>query len=476
MNILGYLILFSVVTFFLNYLTKSINIHPYLNHIHLNDSTGNLSIVELSSIFIGAFVGVLGIILSISYTTVTNNVRRLILNDYYIQIYLKIMIYSLFFITVNSLLFHNNSDIFLFIFSIIMIVSFIPIFIYLLELLSPVKNIENNLSRKIKDDIKKATFNGQNSKKILNYFNINCLNHEKELKNRLEVENYLEVITEIIQDIINYKKYNNKELSQISELLLNTVKYYYNLKFKININNCWFKFSKKYDDWIFYDFRRLNDISEAKKNKTDVSFKKIKDYNWFENDILRIIEKIITELINKKDYEELINILEVFENFFNHNLDYSFSINFIILLQNILNSIMYENSRQIVNVVDIIGLIYVKFIKTFMEKISYYNLKSFNSYESVDWYDFNDILKYDVPIESYDLIKTIPDYLNMEISIEDEIITNNHFITECIFKSYYFATEKSIALIIDTDEYFQELIIKITNNNDEKYYNIYHIL
>lgn len=416
-----------------------------------------LAMLQLFAVFLGLYITITGVVFSTSYSTVTQNVRTLLLNDKLLKNYILMLSYaagiSLILILINNYRISVLAFIIILFLSLCSIFGFLSLFNYFFKLLSP-NILLDNICNKIKNNIKSYSVSSNNFE-----------NKDFQNLNQKLAENYLNIINEIIEDISSNKKFKNADLVDIGIKCINLLQFYQNYKLRIPVNSFWFKLILKERDWTFYDYDNYNYIEIASETMTNAFPEQINEYYWFEKEIKSIINNILEILIDNNDLKKIEELIFKLKLLFFDFPDFLDTFNYLDLIKD--NLLNYESNdgeiNSLISILDIFGYLFNLNIINFFNQYSKYDLNYFNEIKSFDWNNQNKIYDYALPIR---FIKTMDDFfqrLQFEIDVEDNVISSNDYLSEIIYYHNFNYIKLDITKIFNSfDKYIFDTIANLS--------------
>lgn len=266
--------------------------------------------------------------------------------------------------------------------------------------------------------------------------------NEKNFQNHYKKECSINfnILTQI--NLYNLEDKNIKTKSMINFMYMNLsllCEYIANKKY-IPHNSYWFR--EKYQHKMWHESSD-NEISIAIATGTSIKPIIIKDYYWFEDEILNMNNACLDKFIQENNIDAILEYIDTFIKSIElwiyscdekkcievlKDLDYK-------ILSYIENSETDELKR--LALVDRITLMYSEYIVSINKLLSQYDTFSHIDYSDNKLYDLESILKLGNPIMNNSEIVSLFDSISKEIKIENEKITPDWYIKQYIAKVYY---------------------------------------
>lgn len=326
------------------------------------------------------------------------------------------------------------------------------------------------------------SINGNRSLYLSNTFSISNLSyniinsaikklaHNSWISNDINIQNHLRIICS--KELNNLKEiayFNSKipstQNTYMKEFVCNNLKIlqvYLGIKSQITNESYWFEEAEEYSQW---HNSTSSEISIALDSGTMINNKKIKNYNWFEKELLYINEFCVKKFINDESFDCLYSYILLFSNYSDYFIRSNTNdvyVNHIITIFDFMNNRLSEenitkNDDSITGIYELLIICYMditiklrNLIKDTdineIKKEFIYNITNNKNPNKHSFY-LNDIK-----------LKKLRKCIETELKIEHKIITADWYIEQFISETIYTKIGNNIALLIRYLNYIDKQI------------------
>jgi hypothetical protein len=248
---------------------------------------------------------------------------------------------------------------------------------------------------------------------------------------------------------ISYERTNLRKEGLIKRLLSKLSRYlpiYIAMKRQIPRNSRWYRQTLSHKDWYLTDY---STVALASQTRTRLQPTTKMDYEWFEREVLRIIEKILRQCATDRNVEGADEVLTTLPHAF-HSIGRDWLLGFgkesLVNISNIIVPLVssqsdeetlttHEKLLRLQLISDLLALS-THMLLGYFETVEAINIKEIErSLQTVDWKRQEDLYGLNIPANTLSGIEDIAPRLQIELEAEGCVITPQWFITQAVVLS-----------------------------------------
>ncbi len=404
------------------------------------------AIASITGVFLGLYFTAISSIASNLLIKATQDIRRFFLSSprgqQYIQTIALTAIITIFYIVAKSFghTIHPIGLVFLTLLTAYVVIRFWTVGSAVFNSLEPTDSFPW-ITKEIADSIKRVTPPG------FQWIRPAIQNHQRRL-----VSTNLELINNLITFGIKEIKISDEQLIVALKYLGGLLFFYSDNKNKIPTNSYWFATKNQYESWTLADSTQ---IALALNTGTPLQPKVIKDYVWFEGQILEIVTKILKHFVSEKSISSVIQAFEVFvemaeiygKDFDEQGLKELFKkleegINLVKLIKvDVDDSIMQKEFLSFIDSQGRLAISALLGLSKYLDKQTADNISSVIS--KIDWInDKKNIYLSKLPLAIVSRLESTARELKNEKLIEGKIVSQDWYIKALCFQRYLFSLQE----------------------------------